>query len=95
MEIISGLSGEFKNVYDIFSYGSPFHFFNKASAYAFVTFNLFTTPCIVAIVTMCKELKKIRYCIFAICYQFFVGFIVSSFIFTCLGRDRIKWILLF
>ena len=85
MEIISGLSGEFKNVYDIFSYGSPFDFFNKASAYAFVAFNLFTTPCIVAIITMCKELKKFRYCIFAICYQFLVGWTVAALIFSCFG----------
>lgn len=84
MEIISGISGEFKNAFELFSVGSQFHFFTTASAYAFVAFNLFTTPCIAAISTMCKELRSIKYSAFAICYQFFVGWVIAVLLYHVL-----------
>lgn len=85
MEIIAGLSGEFKNSFEIFSFGSPFHFFNSASAYAFVAFNLFVTPCIATVATMFKELKNIKYFLISIIYQLLTGWGVAVILFNTIS----------
>ncbi|MDD5979583.1 MAG: nucleoside recognition domain-containing protein, partial [bacterium] len=77
MEIISGLSGEFRNTFEIFADGSPFSFLNNSSSYAFVIFNLFSAPCIAAIATMKKELGNFKYTFLAIIFQIFLAWIVS------------------
>ena len=85
MEIIAGLSGEFKSVYEIFHEAGPFHFFTPASAYAFVAFNLFTTPCVAAISAMRKELKSFQWFLLAMTYQFLVGWSVAVVLFHFLN----------
>lgn len=84
MKIIAGLSQEIKNNYDIFSVTSSFHFFTPVSAYTFTAFNLFTTPCIAAIISMWKELKSFKYFLFAIIYQLLIGWGVSASLFFLL-----------
>ncbi len=53
MVVINGMRGS-----DIFESNSVFSFFSSASAYAFIVFNLFCTPCIGAISAMRQELKS-------------------------------------
>lgn len=79
MKIISGLSGEVKSAYEIFGTGSPFDFFDKASSYAFVAFNLFTAPCFATISAMKKELGGFLKTALAIAFQIGVAWCVSVF----------------
>ena len=59
---------------------ASFSFFNKVSAYSFVSFNLFSIPCISAVKTMKKELnnKKIY---LALLVQFVVAWFLSFLIY--------------
>ena len=82
MEIISGLSGNIKNSGEIFGNGGVFDFFYKSSAYAYVSFNLFSAPCFGAIATMKKELKSLKHTFFAVCFQIGIAWVVSAFIFV-------------
>lgn len=79
MKIISGLSGEVKSAYEIFGTGSPFDFFDKASSYAFVAFNLFSAPCFATISAMKKELGGFLKTALAIAFQIGVAWCVSVF----------------
>ncbi len=84
MEIISGLSKDLKVPFEIFGNGSPFEFFNKASSYAFVVFNLFSAPCFAAISTMKKELGNIKQTIFAILFQTSIAWCLSLILYNLL-----------
>jgi len=84
MKIIAGLSENLLNMDKTFQGNGPFGFFTPASAYAFVAFNLFTTPCIAAIASMFKEIKNGKRFIFAILYQFLIGWIVAASLFHIL-----------
>lgn len=79
MKIISGLSSEAKSAYEIFGTGSPFDFFDKASSYAFVAFNLFSAPCFATISAMKKELGGFLKTALAIVFQIGVAWCVSVF----------------
>lgn len=59
---------------------ASFNFFNKVSAYSFVSFNLFSIPCISAVKTMKKELnnKKIY---LAVIIQFTIAWVLSFIIY--------------
>lgn len=85
MEIISGLAGDIKNSSEVFGSGSPFAFFDKASAYAFVTYNLFSTPCFAAIATIKKELRSWKQTFLVMCFQIGIAFASSAFIYELLS----------
>lgn len=85
MKIISGLSGEIKSAYEIFGTGSPFEFFNKASSYAFVAFNLFSAPCFATISAMRRELGSFSKTLFAIAFQIFIAWGVGVLCFNFLA----------
>lgn len=76
MTIISGLS-QGVSVGDIFSSG-VFSFFNKASGYSFMVFNLFSAPCIASIAAMKSELKSNKKTILAIVFQIAIAWIFAS-----------------
>ena len=84
MKIIAGLSHSVNQTKDIFSYSSPFSFFDSISAYAFTAFNLFTVPCATAMNAMFQKLKEGRLFLLGIAYQFFIGWGVSAFLFSFL-----------
>lgn len=77
MEIITGVSSEFSNIYEIFNTASPFGFFNPVTAYAFVALNLFTVPCVAAVISMAREFNRIGIFCFTLLYQFFTGWCVA------------------
>lgn len=83
LTIISGLAGG-NSLGGIFASGI-FRCFNKASAYAFVVFNLFSAPCLASIGAMKNELKSIRKTVFAVSLQISGAWIISSLIFQ-MGR---------
>lgn len=85
MKIISGLSSETKSAYEIFGTGSPFEFFNKASSYAFVAFNLFSAPCFAAISAMRRELGSFSKTLFAIAFQIFIAWSVGVLCFNVIS----------
>lgn len=64
---------------------SIFSMFTKSSAYAFICFNLFSIPCINAIMTMKQELNHSKTFIFAIIFQILFAYLFSSFIFLLLN----------
>ena len=61
---------------DVFS-SKAFDFFNAASAYSFVIFNLFSPPCVSAVAAMRKE-AGIKKTATAVVYQLSVAFAFSS-----------------
>lgn len=67
---------------DILFKTSTFSFFNKASAYAFMTFNLFSAPCFGAIGAMKKELGSTGKMLKAVLFQTGVAWIISCMIFN-------------
>lgn len=81
MSIISGINGS----NSIFESGSVFCFFNKASAYAFIAFNLFSAPCCSAISAMMKELSSFRKTIKVVLFQIGVAWIVSVLIYNIIS----------
>ena len=78
MSIISGLNGS----NNIFESSSVFCFFNKASAYAFIAFNLFSAPCCSAISAMMKELKSFGKTIKVVLFQIGIAWCVSVLIYN-------------
>lgn len=79
LSVIAGLSeGEVAG--SVFS-SEIFSGFSKASAYAFVAFNLFSAPCVASIGAMRNELKSTKKTIFAILFQIALAWVVSSLIF--------------
>lgn len=86
MNIIAGLDGSSVST-GIFQTGI-FSFFGKASAYAFIAFNLFSAPCIATISAMRKELGSTKKMIYAISFQTGMAWIIAVAIFwlgTLLG----------
>ena len=77
MNIINGFSINIENSYNIFSNNSTFSFFTPASAYAFMVFNLFSSPCIGAIAVMKKELGNIKNTVLALLFQTGLAYILS------------------
>ena len=80
MAVISGLANGAEDENQIFS-GSVFNFFTRASAYAFMAFNLFSAPCFGAIGAMKKELGGTKQVLKAIGFQTLLAYTLSSFIY--------------
>lgn len=80
MTVISSIGGYSE---DIFS-SSMFSFFNSWSAFAFMTFNLFCSPCIGAISAMRKEFGSNKEMFKAIGYQTGLAWVIATII-GCLG----------
>lgn len=80
MAIINGLSENVIDGSQIFSLNGSFNFFTKASAYAFLVFNLFSAPCIGALSAMKKELggflKMLKAAIFQTCIAWILSFLI-------------------
>ena len=83
MAIIQGIS-QSASAEAIFSNQGMFQNFTPISAYAFVTFNLFSVPCLGSVSAMKQELGSKKRLILAIIFQIMIAWILSSFIF-CLG----------
>ena len=77
MAIISGFHGN-----DMFFENSVFSFFNMASAYAFMIFNIFSAPCFAAIGSMKQSLGRKKTLIFAVIYQTVIAWCLATLIFT-------------
>ncbi len=77
MEIISGITGEFKSPYEIFNTNGAFDFFNKKSAIAYVIFLMYSVPCIATISSLYLELKDKKLFLFAIIYQLVIGWLLA------------------
>lgn len=65
----------------IFGAGGVFGFFNGASAYAFIVFNLFSAPCFGAISAMKKELGSVKKMLVAVGMQTVIAFVLSYLVF--------------
>ena len=85
MEIIAGVTGELKSIYELFYMESPFYFFTPASSYAFVAFNLFTTPCIATVSVIAKELGNRKLFGWLVGYQLLLGWSVAVLLHYVLG----------
>ena len=72
MSVIAGAEGA-ANVFSSKAFG----FFDAASAYSFVIFNLFSPPCIGAVAAMRKETGTKKTAI-AVVYQLSIAFVISS-----------------
>lgn len=80
MNVIAGLAEE-NEVYSLIFESGVFSFFNPASAYAFMVFNLFSAPCFGAIGAMRKELGSRRKMFFAIGFQTVLAWILACIVF--------------
>ena len=69
MAVINGLADDVEEGKEIFSKNGIFGFFNPASAYAFMVFNLFSAPCFGAIGAMKRELGGTKKMLKAIGFQ--------------------------
>ena len=56
---------------EVFAAGGTFGFLTGPTAYAFLAFNLFSSPCIAAVATLAKELRSKKQFVFSLC--FFTG----------------------
>ncbi|MBP5322057.1 MAG: ferrous iron transporter B [Kiritimatiellae bacterium] len=72
--VAGGDGSTIRNVIDLFA---TFSAFPKMSALAFLVFNLFVPPCLVAIVTTFKEMGQAKWGWFAVAFQLFVGYFLS------------------
>ena len=80
MAVIANMSEESLNSNMLFIDGGIFGFFNGASAYAFVAFNLFSAPCFGTIGAMRKELGSMRKTLYAVAMQMVVAWIIAFLI---------------
>lgn len=74
LAVIANVGGNAGNIFS----SEIFSFFNKASAYAFMVFNLFSAPCVASIGAMKNELKSNKKVFFAILFQISVAWIFAS-----------------
>lgn len=76
MNVISGIAGGGKDIF-----ASPiFSFFDGWSAYAYMTFNLFSAPCVAAIGAMRTEFGSRKTTLKALAYQIGFAWVLSSLI---------------
>lgn len=61
--------------------GKVREFFTPLSAFAFMLFVLLYTPCLVALVTVIRELKNWRWSLFSVAYQVAFAWIAATFVF--------------
>lgn len=76
LSVIAGLSENL--VGSSIFLGEIFSGFTKASAYAFVVFNLFSAPCIASIAAMKNELKSTKKTLLAILFQVCFAWLIAS-----------------
>ena len=75
LAMVSGGDGsEAENIFALFQ---TFSSFPRLSALAFLTFNLFVPPCLVAIVTTFKEMGSTKWGFITLGFQLFVGYVIS------------------
>ena len=77
MSVIAGIENSGGMIFS----SSIFSGFNKAGAYAFVLFNLFSAPCVSAIGAMKNELKSTKKTIFVVVFQIVIAWVISSLVF--------------
>ena len=80
MSIIAGFSEEVAGA-EIFSSGL-FSFFNSASAYAYMVFNLFSAPCFGAIGAMHREFGSAKKTLIAVGFQTGIAWLLSVIVFA-------------
>ena len=84
MAIISNISCEGVGCASVFD-SNLFAFFDASSAYGYVSFNLFSAPCVGAVSAMSRELGSKRKTISVVIFQTFVAWVVALFVrFICL-----------
>ena len=76
--VAGGDGSTIRNVVALFN---GFSAFPKISALAFLVFNLFVPPCLVAIVTTFKEMGQAKWGWFAVAFQLFVGYFIALNVF--------------
>ncbi|MDO5555398.1 MAG: nucleoside recognition domain-containing protein [Clostridia bacterium] len=81
MSIIAGLSEGVEQTTMLFQ-STSFRFFNSASAYAFMVFNLFSAPCFGAIGAMRREFGSTKKMLKAILFQTALAWILASIVFN-------------
>ena len=72
--------------FDIFAEGTAFASFTKASAYAFMVFNLFSAPCFGAIGAMQRELGSTKKLLQTIGFQTILAWILASIVYQVGSR---------
>ena len=85
MSIIAGFNNTIEGQNELFGNGSVFYFFNQASSYAFIVFNLFSAPCFSAISAMGRELKSFGATFKAILFQTMLAWGIAVIIYN-IGR---------
>lgn len=80
MNVIAGLAEE-NEVFSLIFQSEIFSFFNPASAYAFMVFNLFSAPCFGAIGAMRRELGSSKKMFLAIAFQTGIAWILGVLVF--------------
>lgn len=80
MNIIAGLAEE-NEVFSLIFASETFGFFNSASAYAFMVFNLFSAPCFGAIGAMRRELGSTKKMFIAIAFQTGIAWTLGCLVF--------------
>lgn len=81
MNVIAGLAEE-NEVFSLIFNSEIFSFFNPASAYAFMVFNLFSAPCFGAIGAMRRELGSSKKMFLAIGFQTGIAWVLGVLVFV-------------
>ena len=81
MSIIAGFTEEASSSSMLFN-SESFSFFNQASAYAFMIFNLFSAPCFGAIGAMRREFGSTKKMFKAIAFQTGIAWLLASIVFN-------------
>ncbi|MBR1984259.1 MAG: ferrous iron transport protein B, partial [Clostridia bacterium] len=80
MAVIAGLAEEVTEGALIFSSTGIFGFFNPASAYAFMIFNLFSAPCFGAIGAMHREFNNTKKTLLAVLFQTGIAWLLACLV---------------
>ena len=80
MNVIAGLAEE-NEMFSLIFQSEIFSFFNPASAYAFMVFNLFSAPCFGAIGAMRRELGSTRKMFLAVIFQTGIAWVLGALVF--------------
>ena len=86
MSVIAGLAEDAEEGSEIFANGGIFGFFTVASAYAFMTFNLFSAPCFGAIGAMKRELGGTKRMLKAVSFQIVIAWILAVIVYQIGSR---------
>ena len=86
MAVINGLADDVTEGKEIFTKEGIFGFFDPASAYAFMVFNLFSAPCFGAIGAMKRELGGTKKMIKAVAFQTIFAWILATIVYQVGSR---------